>query len=549
MNTQKGIDYIVNTKRAYPTWIKNHDVFKSLNKIDKVFPKIGLPNFREPCEIMNTAEATAEASRLGQKLISEMGVAKSLLYKNLEAALKSTEKNRNELCCSIQSMISLIDTVVYSLKINDYIRNEEGKIVLRLRSDLFNGDKNPVFRKDEAVLRVMGKIWGELETLKVNLTKLDQYQEFKNFSRVNVPNKKYTVCFSSHGEEGAWDIGTVSMRGIVSCQAWTAPQSRGLIGSISSRYVGVIYLASDKDEVPGFGSKMLNRCMVRFAIHKTTKKPTLIIDTMYPNANDDTMRAFKDVLKKKSGLDVRSTNEGGIGEYYIPDEPSRKLLRQGEFSYADCPIEVREHTSSIKVIPANIKVLTEEFKKKVCADLDNMIKMRRELYTTAETRVAALKLEYNKEKSKWLAESEYANTWEPDGSDIAPKIPAPFTLVEPKIDDELKAFGGGIINLLSHIDKRHGKNLAGTVFGKLFLDVIGIPENIDYISKEEYHRKYLMTFLKNPKSVKEEAHKKFLQGSWMKSFPKSGEKFFEMIFGQMKDYFFADCKAMIKKNN
>jgi len=554
MNTQieksTGIDYIINGKRKYPEWIKNHQVFKDMNKIDKVFPKIGLANFKEPCEIMNTAEAKTSATYLGNKIIYELNAFKTKLYSNLETALKSTEKNRNELCCSIQSMISLIDTVAYSLRLSEYIKVEDGKVVMRLRSDLFNGDKNPVFRKDEAVLRVANKLWTELEALGLKPTKIEQYQEFKDFSRVNVPNKKYTVCFSSYGEDGAWDIGTISMRGITSCQAWSAPQSRGLIGSISSRYVGVVYISSDKDEVPGYGTKMLNRCMVRFAIHKNTKKPVLMIDTMYPNSNADTLATFKKVLKEKSGLEVRATSDGAMNEYYMPDEPSRKLLKQGETSYADHPIEVREHTSSIKVIPMNIKSLTENFKKNVCIDLDNMIKIKRELYEAAEKRVAESKVIYNAAKTKWQTENDYANTWEPDGSEIMPKAPTVFDLVEPKIDEELKAFGGGgIINLLNHIDKRHGKGLAGTTFAKLFLNSIVVSEEMEYASKEEYHRKYLMSFLKNAKSVKEEAHKKFIGGTWMKSFPKSGEKFFEMIYSQMKGYFLADCKEMIKKSN
>lgn len=554
MNTQieksTGIDYIINGKRKYPEWIKNHQVFKDMNKIDKVFPKIGLANFKEPCEIMNTAEAKTSATYLGNKIIYELNAFKTKLYSNLETALKSTEKNRNELCCSIQSMLSLIDTVMYSLRLGEYIKVEDGKVVMRLRSDLFNGDKNPVFRKDEAVLRVANKLWTELEALGLKPTKIEQYQEFKDFSRVNVPNKKYTVCFSSYGEDGAWDIGTISMRGITSCQAWSAPQSRGLIGSISSRYVGVVYISSDKDEVPGYGTKMLNRCMVRFAIHKNTKKPVLMIDTMYPNSNADTLATFKKVLKEKSGLEVRATSDGAMNEYYMPDEPSRKLLKQGETSYADHPIEVREHTSSIKVIPANMKLLTTEFKKKVSTDLDNMIRVKQELYLAEEKRVAELRVIYSLAKTKWQTENDYANTWEPDGSEVAPKAPAAFDLVEPKIDDELRAFGGGgIMNLLNHLDKRHGKGLAGTTFAKLFLNSIIVSEEMEYVSKEEYHRKYLMSFLKNTKSVKEEAHKKFVMGTWMKSFPKSGEKFFEMIYGQMKGYFLADCKEMIKKSN
>lgn len=545
----KGVDIIINNpKRPYPEWIKNHQVFRESSKIDKVFPKIGLPNFKEPTVIMNTSEALAEASNLGRKLSSEMTAAKKILFTKLESALKSTEKNRNEVCCKIQSTISLLDTVIYSIGLNDYIKNEDGKVVLRIRSDIFNGDKNPIFKSGESLLRVVGKIWAELDSIGVNLLKIDQYDAFKSFSRVNLPNKKYMVCFSSYDDDGLWDIATISMRGIVSCQAWTAPQSRGLIGSLSSRFVGVIYVESDKDNVPGFGGKMLNRSMVRFTINKQTKKPALWIDTMYPNYQKDTMETFKKVLREKSGLDVFYTNDGGSSNYYIPYEPSSKLLKQGESSYMDNTITISEHKSSIKVIPANITSITLDFKKNVSADLDNMIKAKRELYLAEEKRIAEQKIIYDTAKKTYEEEMMNISLLESEGGIAIDH--KPFDMVEPKMDEQLKAFGGGgVMNLLNHIDKKHGKGIAGTVFSKLFLDSIPMPENIEFLSKEEYHRKYLMSFLKNSKTIKEEAHKKFLQGSWMKSFPKSGEKFFEMIYGQMKSYFIASCKDMIRKLN
>ena len=59
---KKGIDYIINSKRIYPDWIKTHQVFKNLNSIEKVFPRIGLLNFKEPCEIMNSEEAAKAAT-------------------------------------------------------------------------------------------------------------------------------------------------------------------------------------------------------------------------------------------------------------------------------------------------------------------------------------------------------------------------------------------------------------------------------------------------------------------------------------------------------
>jgi hypothetical protein len=543
-----SVDYIVNSQKPFPEWLKTHAIFKEMNKIDKVFPKIGLPNFRQPCEIMNTDEALAEASRLGCALIRQMSGTQNQLYNLLETALSSKEANRNERCADIQSAISMLQTVIYSMNRNDYAKSIDGKVVLRLRSDIFNGDKNPVFRKDEAILRVCGKIWETVENLGIRIPKIDQMTEFKNFSRVNVPNKEFVLCFSSYGEEGAWDIGTISMRGIISCQSWNAPQSRGLIGSITSKFVGVVYLESSKEMVPGYGTKMLSRAMVRFAINKQTKKPTLYIDTIYPGFNKNTMETFKRVLAEKSGLAVVSTTDEAVSNYYIPTEAISKFLKNGEASYADHPIQVLEHTSTFRAVPANLKLTTDEFKKRVCADLDKMVNLRREQYIAAEKRIAELKAEYQAAKQKWIEENAWLENWEPDGGDKP--VASKFELVEPKMDEDLTAFGrGGVMNLLAHLDKRHGKNLAGSAFAKLILNSVDVPERTECASKEEYHRKYLMTYLRKPSIIKEEAHKKFTAGSWMKSFPKSGERFFEFICGQMKPYMVASCKEMIKKGN
>lgn len=538
-NQIKGVEHITNSKKPYPEWIKNHSVFKEMNKIDKIFPSIGLPNFKEPCDIMNSAEASQEAANLGRKLISELNVAQRELYLKLENALGSSSKDRNELCGKIQNTITAITNVIYSMNYGDYIQKSEGKIVLRLRSDIFNGDKNPSFRKDEAILRVINKLYDMCEEVKYSPKKVDQLQEFKNFSRVNIPNKKYNIVFSSYGEEGAWDLGTISMRGIVSCQAWSAPQSRGLIGTISSKFVGVIYVESDQN-VPGFGSKMLNRSMVRFAVNKRTKKPAIVIDRMYPNDNKETAEAFKKILNDKSGLDIIYNNGQSLVDYYIPNESSRSFLKQGEFSYMDYQIQIQDHTVGIFKTPENLKTLTASFKKSVGTDLSKMINMKRDLYVAAEARLKEPRIEYDNAKKKF----EEENIVLPEDQR---KI---FTLECPKMEPEIAAFGrGGILNLLTHCDKKHGKDSAGIVFANLILDSIKVPDTHGCTTKEEYHRKYLMTFLKDSKSVKEAAKVKYAAGTWMKSFPKSSEKFFEMIFSQMRGYVIASCKEIIKKSN
>lgn len=545
--TAKGVNYVLQSKRQYPEWLRAHTVFKEMNKIDKVFPKIGLSNFSEDCDILNSNEALAEAGRLGSKLMYDINATKNKLFPLLDTTLRSDAKDRNEICAKMQNTINLLDCVYRSMQYNDYNKIIEGKVVMRLRSDIFSGgDKNPTFRKDEAILRVVNKLWEMCKTVGVECNPVDQLPEFKNFSRVNIPNKKYKLVFSSTGEDGAWDIGTISMRGVISCQSWNAPQSRGLIGSISSKFVGVIYVASEQD-IPGYGNKMLNRSLVRFAIHKTTKKPALILDRMYPNPNADTIALFKKALKEKSGLEVYSTFDAdgrstqSLGsDYYIPDEPSRKFLKQGEFSYMDFQIPVQQHMPSIRKNIPNITSLTDEFKKAVSSDISKMIIAKREMFLNGQKALEKLSADYVAAKKKW----EEENASKPEEEKTK------FDLAEPEMDTELKAFGkGGIMNLLTHCDKKHGNNSAGTVFANIILNSFDVPSPDEWASREEYHRKYLMTFLKNSKKVKETAKTNINAGSWMKSFPKSADKFFEYVFSQMRGYVLASCKEMIKKAN
>lgn len=538
----KGVDFIVNSKKPYPDWIKSHAVFKELNKIDKVFPRIGLPNFKEPADIMNTAEAKNDAMRLGTSIINYFSTARNQLYTKLDTALKSTEKDRNEICGKIQSAINAIISLNQSMAYQDYVSTADGKVSLKLRADLFNGDKTPLFKKDESILRIYNKIKDMCAEHKVVLTDLDRDQNFKDFSRTNIPNKKYMIAFSSTGEEGAWDIGTISMRGIASCQSWTSPQSKGLIGSISSKFVGVIYVASDQN-IPEYGSKMLNRCMVRFAINKNTKKPALLLDNMYPAVNQDTVSCFRKILQEKTKLEVIYLNDkpGEVSNYYIPDEPTNKYLANGEASYMDNKLLLGvKNAVAIKKSPQNLSKITNDFKVKIAADISNFVKTKREAYEVARKENETRRAEYDVAKATF----EEENNKKPENEKTK------FTLPIPKIEAELASFGGGgVLNLLHHCDKKAGANSAGAVFAKLVLDNIEMPNINDCATPEEFHRKYLMKFLKEQANVKLNAWKAASAGTWMKSFPKSAEKFFAFIFPQVKSAVMTSCKEMIKKAN
>jgi len=115
-------------------------------------------------------------------------------------------------------------------------------------------------------------------------------------------NRKLKLVFSSD----AWDIATMSMRGINSCQAWFKPRANKLIGSIIDPCCAIIYITNgDKSK---YGTEMLHRAIVRYVIHDTLG-PCLFLEQTYSQSFKDYEKdiiefLFASVLKQKTGLPV-----------------------------------------------------------------------------------------------------------------------------------------------------------------------------------------------------------------------------------------------------
>lgn len=544
---KKGIDFITASKKPYPDWIKQHRIFKDLSSIEKVWPRIGLSNFREPCEIMNAEEAVKSAKTLGTRIITEINTVANSLYALLDQQSSAKDPDKDVRCAKLQETINLYNAVSRSLGPQwtntdgspQFISVKDGKTTLVLRSDIFGAKEGkPVFKKGEVVLRVLNKLKEMQPTHFVNV---DQLQEFKDYSRTNVGKNTYNIVFSSNGEEGLWDIATASMRGITSCQSWASPQSRGLIGTMSSKYTGVIYMEHDSQVAP-YGTKMLYRSMVRFCINNKTKKPVIVIDKMYMSVNEATLAAFKRILHKKSGIDVayaQTTSTEISSTWYIPSEPElTSFYAQGEASYMDTKINVSTHT--VKAITAPIKkdcnAITVAFKNSVGTDLTKLVASKRAQYTKAYKELEAKRLEFYNTKAEWERKDGHGN--------------GEFTLKLPKMEGELaEFFRNGVDNLFDHCDKKYGTNSAGKVFSDLIMNAV--PKNgLDHCTtKEEYHRAFLMNFLREHNKIKSAARAEMAKGSWSKAFPKSSDRFFGFVFGQMKPYAMASMRELLKGKN
>lgn len=308
--------------KPFPKWMVSHPIFKDVKKISKVFPGIGLPNCDGDSSIDNGGAATKSAKHLIDQLKYVLGNKKNALGN------KKVSKDRQEKLDKCIDLMSQIKKKINKGK-KAFISSNNGKVSLTMPDDVVYDDKI-VFKKGERLFSVYNKISDMLKDAKLNtLTSLDTIQEFKDFSSNNVPNAKFKIVFSSDGSNGAWDIATMSMRGVQSCQSWEGSYSKALIGSVIDPFVGIIYLTSGSNTK--YGSKMMRRCVVRFAVNKETKKPFLFLDNMYPNYDPKVMASFKEFLSNKTQkkFDVVSSNDRGsfdIGKAYLPLSGVRKKL-------------------------------------------------------------------------------------------------------------------------------------------------------------------------------------------------------------------------------
>jgi hypothetical protein len=320
-----GVRHILDNIK-YPDYIRNHAVFNKLDKIAKVFPSIGLSNTSEECPYSNIVEARTDAQ--------------NLLYTDMRGSLYTAMGNYGT-SEALRQLLSSVYTAIGSYY-PQMITEEDGRLALKFTMDIGTWDSKPFARKGESVFKVYNKLVEKCKaaTPSVTMTALEAMPHFKAFSSTNVPGgKKFKTVFAASGQEGAWDIATISMRGISSCQGWGSPQSRGLIGSISSKYVGVLYITSG-DPFNEYGSKMLRRAMVRFCINKTTKKPALLVDRVYPGDDLSVRTIFREFLKTKITIPVLFPGDPGWADYCLPVDTYWKAapLQPNEYTYMDTKI-------------------------------------------------------------------------------------------------------------------------------------------------------------------------------------------------------------------
>lgn len=408
-------------KEEVPSFILRHPMFQKPTPVNKVFPSIGLSNFQEPCKltkpmldlkkdnfVFNLIKAMYEALKAGKNILQEEGDKIQFKYvgEQRTAKLKDIDKFF-ELAYVVKQVMSQFD--INTTTYEQLIKTVDGKIALKLSRDVFdktalnpNGSAKTVFAESESAFKAFTKLRDKFTNLGLAFAQLDQMPEYKTFSTENVTDKNYSVIFSSEGPEGAWDLLTMSMRGLKSCQRWDGEQFPCLIGSILSKYIGIIYITSGSD-FERKGSKMIRRAIVRYAVDADNEEPCIIIDRIYPTpqtyspeeeAKEESLKIFTDALAKRTKLPIYFSPLLGnrVKNMYVPHEKQLKL-REGERTYQDTPLksdlDIKIHKflhSSGDDIRRNVdmfkfkmvKCMTEHFTK----INSNDIKSEEEVYRT-----------------------------------------------------------------------------------------------------------------------------------------------------------------------
>jgi hypothetical protein len=328
--------------KKYPASIKNHKAFKSLKTISKIFPDIGLPNCQEEMSIDNSKEKRDAAQALLKAIkdtldhrYKKLGDWEKKKEKKFAADRKAKFENCRAILNSLRSDLSK--------RQKDFFVENNGKLTLNLPQEIKDASDKAVFKSQERLFGVYGKINEALKDGKFcQMDKIEMLPQFKDFSSKNMSSNKLLIRFSSDGAEGVWDVATMSMRGISSCQSWGSGNATHVVGSMIDPFTGIIYITTGDDKFSEYGSKMIRRCIVRFIVNEKTKKSYLFLERMYPAHDEPTLKAFRDFLTKRTDgkFEIKSSGDSITGAY-VPMSSAVRNLAATDQPYRDSGIQYK----------------------------------------------------------------------------------------------------------------------------------------------------------------------------------------------------------------
>jgi len=317
------------TSKKYPPFIRSHKVIKSFARQEKVFPKIGLKNCEKAFDL-------GEEQEIG--ILFYLDQLRQLLANEAANQVDSSYNDGygwvyDQYLTVKEQFRAAIKTITDGLESNPrtFISQKNNKTTLILPVDLTAFEKQFVQGQDLFfVLRGIREIAGTPALGYAGygplaLTRMDSlFGAMNSFENVlNVNDLK--VVFSGSGGKGLWDLATMSMRGVSSCQRWGNKHAKALAGSMVDPYAGIIYITNNKKSRRGL--KMIRRSVVRFVVHKTSRKPAILIERVYPHDYNGgmtdvvTLMAFRHFIKTKTKDKfpiIYGENRDEAQKYFIP---------------------------------------------------------------------------------------------------------------------------------------------------------------------------------------------------------------------------------------
>lgn len=324
----------------YPEFIRQHKVVQKNSKQEKIFPKIGLKNSSKKL-------ALSSISDFDKDILEYLSDVNTLLANEIEN--QSYDNYYNNSTSTRQSQIEFvaaIKKITASLKSQpaSFINKTDAGVDLILPFDMSALGSD--FTAGTSLLSVLKKI--KTNSRLGNLSRMDSLFD-KHNSFLNLQKDNLKIVFSGAGDKGLWDLATMSMRGITSCQKWGNHHARALVGSMVDPYAGIIYITSNAKMK--YGANMIRRAVVRFVVNENTRKPAILIERIYPHdynsglSDTITLMAFKDFIKKKTKnkFPVVYGEFSESRRHFIPITKSVSELGEnsGERSYRDSKIPYR----------------------------------------------------------------------------------------------------------------------------------------------------------------------------------------------------------------
>src|SRR5258708_2077968 len=341
-----NINQIFSDKK-FPAFITSHSIFQAFKEVRKVFPEIGLPNSEAEIEVDNKKEARDAANNLVSEIKYLVDERITTLHNYCSKKSDTIGPKRKKKLENVNKLLGAVKTTLTRSK-SKCLKLQRGKITLNLPQNILDIEDKIIFKSGEGLFRIYNKLNDILRDGHfLPMEKYESLEEFKEFSSKNVPALKYKVRFSSDGSDGMWDIATMSMRGITSCQSWDSVNSSHIIGSVVDPFTAIIYLTSGA-KYNDLGDKMIRRCVVRFMVDEKKKIPFIGLEKMYPSMEKGALNAFIGFLKTRTDnkFNVVYLPEMRKTSVYIPMSKVVKELKQPNYPYRDSEVEYKTDISS-----------------------------------------------------------------------------------------------------------------------------------------------------------------------------------------------------------